>query len=140
MKLPKYVEKDLQVLYNAEFKVSKYGYQYTDNIKMAQKLFQIASKYPDKYLEAVLEYLGYFTDCNEQLDEADYRAEIFHNAEYYFLEAMNNPTIVYDNPNKQVLFIEMGFIDCWYQSKRNFKESNYQIKYPSKVTELTGCF
>ena len=40
--LPKYVEKDLKVLYNAEFKVSKYGFSYTDNVKMAQKLFKIA--------------------------------------------------------------------------------------------------
>ena len=42
--LPKYVEKDLKVLYNAEFKVSKYGFSYTDNVKMAQKLFKIAQR------------------------------------------------------------------------------------------------
>ena len=134
MKLPKYVEKDLKVLQNAEFKVSKYGFSYTDNIKMAQKLFQIASKYPEKHLEAILEYLGYFTDCNEYLNPSDYRNEIYHNAEEYFLEAMDNPTIVYENPNKQGLFIEMGFIDCWYASKRNFKASNYVRKFPSKLT------
>ncbi len=131
--LPKYVEKDLKVLYNAEFKVSKYGFSYTDNVKMAQKLFKIAQKYPDKYLEPVLEYLGYFTDCDETLNPSDYRDEIMHNAEHYFLEAMNNSTILYDNIDKQCLFIEMGFIDCWYASKRNFKASNYQIKYPSKL-------
>lgn len=132
--LPKYVEKDLSVLYNAEFKVSKYGYSYTDYFRMAVKLFKMASKYPEKYLEAVLEYLGYFTSCDEQLNEADYRAEIFHNAEEYFISAMEDNFMCYDeNVNKQVEFIEMGFIDCWYSSKKNFKASNYQRKYPSKL-------
>lgn len=133
--LPKYVTRDLEVLYNAEFKVSKYGYSYTDYYRMAVKLFKIASKYADKYLEPVLEYLGYFTDCNEVLDEADYRAEIFHNAEEYFISAMEDFAMCYDeNVNKQVDFIEMGFIDCWYSSNKRFKASNYEIKYPSKVT------
>lgn len=131
--LPKYVEKDLEVLYNAEFKVSKYGYSYTDNVKMAEKLFKMANKYPDKYLEAVLEYLGYFNDGNEYLNPQDYRHEILSCAEDYFIEAMNNPCGVYDNTKQQGLFIEMGFIDCWYSSKRSFLESNYQRKYQSKL-------
>ena len=79
--LPKYVKKDLEVLYNAEFKLNKYGYAWTDYHRLAVKLYAIASKYPDKYLEPVLEYLGYFTDGNEFLDEANYRAEIMQNAE-----------------------------------------------------------
>ena len=134
MNLPKYVKKDLKILENAEFKVSKYGFGYCDDIKMAQKLFQIASKYPQKHLEVILEYLGYFTDSNESLNPSDYRHEIYSNSEDYFLRAMDNPTIVYENPKKQSLFIEMGFIDCWYSSKRNFKASNYVRKFPSKLT------
>ena len=132
--LPKYVARDLKVLYNAEFKVSKYGYSYTDYYRMAVKLFKIASKYSDKYLEPVLEFLGYFTDCNEYLDESNYRAEIYHNAEYYFIKAMEDYAMCYDkNVNKQIDFIEMGFISSWFVSNRHFKDKNYKIKYPSMV-------
>ena len=49
--LPKYVKKDLEVLYNAEFKVDRYGYTWTDYHRLAVKLYAIASKYSDKYLE-----------------------------------------------------------------------------------------
>lgn len=134
MDLPKYVTRDLKVLYNAEFKVSKYGYSYTDYYRMAVKLFKIASTYSDKYLEPILEYLGYFTDYNEYLDESNYRAEIYHNAEYYFIQAMNEYSMCYgDNLKKQISFIEMGFIGGWFASNKQFKAKNYEIKYPSLI-------
>ena len=136
--LPRYVKKDLEVLYNAEFKLNKYGYAWTDYHRLAVKLHAIASKYPDKYLEPVLEYLGYFTDCNEFLDEANYRAEIMHNAEYYFIKAMEDCAMCYDDKvKKQIDFIEMGFIGGWFASSREFKDKNYQIQYPTMV-EITN--
>ena len=135
--LPKYVKKDLEVLYNAEFKENKYGNTWTDYHRLAVKLYAIASKYPDKYLEPVLEYLGYFTDCNEYLDEANYRAEIMHNAEHYFIKAMEDYDMCYDDKvKKQIDFIEMGFIGGWFTSSRQFKDKNYQIQYPTMV-EIT---
>lgn len=136
MTRPKYVDKDLQVLYNNEFKVSKYGYSYTDYYRMAIKLFAIAKKYPQKHLEVILEYLGYFTDCKEELNELDFRNEILHNAEEYFISAMSDTCMMYDkNVNKQVKFIELGLIDCWYEKARNFRNSGYIRKYPSKIKE-----
>ena len=132
--LPKYVKKDLEVLYNAEFKLNKYGYAWTDYHRLAVKLHAIASKYPNKYLEPVLEYLGYFTECNEFLDEANYRAEIMHNAEYYFIKAMEDCAMCYDDKvKKQIDFIKMGFIGGWFTSSRQFKDKNYQIQYPTMV-------
>ena len=133
--LPKYVEKDLEVLYNAEFKVSKYGYSYTDYHRMSVKLTNIARKYPEKYLEPVLEFLGYFTDSNEILEEADYRAELQHLAEYYFIEAMTKDYVCYDNVKKQCDFIDLEYIDCIYTNKNRFKEV-YESKYPSKVVTM----
>ena len=38
-----------------------------------------------------------------------------------------------DKVNKQSDFIEIGFIDTWYSSNRRFRESGYEIKYPTKV-------
>lgn len=137
MELPKYVLNDLQVLDNAEFKIDKFGYTYTDNCKLAEKLFKMAKKYPQKYLHAVLDYLGYF-DGSVELDESDYRAEILHNAEYYFIQAMNDVIEMYDgkNINKQVFFIEQGLIDGWFSSAKRWKEKGYEPKYPSKAVYL----
>ena len=133
MSYPKYVEKDLRTVYNFETKISKYGHMYTDNYRMSLKLFSIASKYPQKNLEAIIDYLGYFSD-NIEISEDNYRKEILHNAEYYFIQAMNDNFVCYDeNVNKQAKFIELGLIDNWYSSSKNFKESNYQIKYPTTI-------
>lgn len=133
MSSPQYVKNDLRVLYNAELKTDKYGNQWTDYHKLSVKLWSIASKYPQKHLEAVIEYLGYFAD-NIEISEKDYRAEIMHNAEYYFIQAMKDSCMCYgDKVNKQSDFIKMGFIDTWYSSSRSFKESNYEIKYPTTV-------
>lgn len=133
MNYPQYVETDLKILYNFETKISKYGYMYTDNYRMSLKLFAIASKYPQKNLEAIIDYLGYFSD-NIEISEDNYRKEILHNAEYYFIQAMNDNFVCYDeNVNKQAKFIELGLIDNWYSSSKNFKESNYQIKYPTTI-------
>lgn len=133
MEHPKYVNNDLAVLYNAECKVDSYGYSWTDYHKLAVKLWSIASKYPQKHLEAVIEYLGYFAD-NIEISEEDYRSEIMHNAEYYFIQAMKDSCMCYgDKVNKQSDFIKIGFIDTWYSSSKNFKESGYEIKYPTTV-------
>lgn len=37
MSYPKYVERDLEILYNLETKISKYGHMYTDNYRMSLK-------------------------------------------------------------------------------------------------------
>lgn len=133
MTYPQYVMNDLKVLKNAEFKITKYGYSYTDNYRMSLKLFQIASKYPQKNLEAIIDYLGYFYDDIE-ISEDNYRKEILHNAEYYFIQAMNDNFVCYgENVNKQVKFIELGLIDGWYRSNREFKASGYEIKYPTTI-------
>lgn len=135
MSYPQYVQKDLKVLYNAELKVDKYGNLWTDYHKLSVKLWTIASKYPQKHLEAILDYLGYFVD-GADISEKDYRAEIMHNAEYYFIEAMKHSCMCYgDKVNKQSDFIEIGFIDTWYNSNRSFRESGYEIKYPTKVKQ-----
>lgn len=131
--IPKYVENDLKILCNAECKTDSYGNCWTDYHKLATKLYAIASKYPQKHLEAVIDYLGYFND-NVEISEKDYRAEIMHNAEYYFIQAMKDSCMCYDDKvNKQSDFIEIGFIDTWYSSNRRFRESEYEIKYPTKV-------
>lgn len=133
MSYPQYVENDLKVLYNAELKIDKYGNQWTDYHKLSVKLWQIASKYPQKHLEAVLEFLGYFTD-GADISEENYRSEIMHNAEYYFIEAMKDSCMCYgDKVNKQSDFIKIEFIDTWYSSSKNFKASGYEIKYPTTV-------
>ena len=133
MNYPQYVMNDLKVLENAEFKMDKYGYNFTDNYRMSLKLFQIASKYPQKNLEAIIDYLGYFYD-NIEISEDNYRGEILHNAEYYFIQAMNDNFVCYgENVNRQVKFIELGLIDSWYRSNREFKESGYEIKYPTTI-------
>lgn len=133
MNYPQYVETDLKILYNFETKISKYGHMYTDNYRMSLKLFSIASKYPQKNLEAIIDYLGYFSD-NIEISEDNYRKEILHNAEYYFIQAMNDNFMCYEeNVNKQVKFIELGLIDGWYRSNREFKASGYEIKYPTTI-------
>lgn len=133
MNYPQYVMNDLKVLENAEFKITKYGYSYTDNYRMSLKLFQIASKYPQKNLEAIIDYLGYFYDDIE-ISEDNYRKEILHNAEYYFIQAMNDNFVCYDeNVNRQAKFIELGLIDVCFRSNREFKESGYEIKYPTTI-------
>ena len=133
MSYPQYVETDLKILYNFETKISKYGHMYTDNYRMSLKLFSIASKYPQKNLEAIIDYLGYFSD-NIEISEDNYRKEILHNAEYYFIQAMNDNFMCYEeNVNKQVKFIELGLIDSWYRSNREFKKSGYEIKYPTTI-------
>lgn len=135
MSYPQYVEKDLKILYNAEMKISKYGNQWTDYHRLSVKLWSIASKYPQKHLEAVIDYLGYFSD-DVKISEEDYRSEIMHNAEYYFIQAMNDSCMCYgDKVNKQSDFIKIGFIDTWYSSNRSFRESGYEIKYPTKVKQ-----
>ena len=55
--LPKYVKKDLEILYNYEFSRDKYGYEINKSDKMALKLFSIAKKYPQKYLKNILKIL-----------------------------------------------------------------------------------
>ena len=133
MNYPQYVETDLKILYNFETKISKYGHMYTDNYRMSLKLFSIASKYPQKNLEAIIDYLGYFSD-NIEISEDNYRKEILHNAEYYFIQAMNDNFMCYEeNVNKQAKFRELGLIDGWYRSNREFKESGYEIKYPTTI-------
>lgn len=133
MEYPQYVMNDLKVLDNAEFKIDKHGYSYTDNYRISLKLFQIASKYPQKNLEAIIDYLGYFSDGIE-ISEDNYRKEILYNAEYHFIQAMNDNFMCYgENINKQAKFIELGLIENWYSSNKTFKESNYQIKYPTTI-------
>lgn len=133
MTYPKYVETDLRTLYNFETKTDKYGYMYTDNYRISLKLFAIASKYPQKNLEAIIDYLGYFSD-NIEISEDNYRKEILYNAEYHFIQAMNDNFMCYEeNVNKQVKFIELGLIDSWYRSNKDFKSSGYEIKYPTTV-------
>lgn len=133
MSYPQYVETDLKILYNFETKISKYGYMYTDNYRMSLKLFAIASKYPQKNLEAIIDYLGYFSD-NIEISEDNYRKEILHNAEYYFIQAMNDNFMCYgENAIKQVKFIELDLIDGWYRSNKEWKKSGYEIKYPTTI-------
>ena len=59
-KLPKYVEKDLDILYRYEFARDKFDREINNNHKISKKLFSIAEKYPQKYLGVILEYFGYF--------------------------------------------------------------------------------
>ena len=135
MELPQYVKKDLKVLENSELRVDKYGNWYSDHQKMAEKLFKIAQRYPQRYLEAILEYLGYFNDGDIELDEKDFRNEILHNAEYHFIESMKSASMYDGNVQRQVKFIELGIIDGWFDSPRTFRE-RYQTKYPTKIKEI----
>lgn len=134
MEIPKYVSQDLKVLENAELKVDKYGYCHTDYSKMAEKLFKIAQRYPQKYLEVVLDYLGYF-DGSIVLDEADFRSEILHNAEYCFMEAMDSDAMYGENTKRQIKFINLGIIGGWFNSPKSFK-NRYKAKYPSKIKDV----
>ena len=57
-----------------------------------------------------------------------------HNAEYYFIKAMEDYAMCYDDKiKKQIDFIEMGFIGGCFASSRKFKDKNYQIQYPTMV-------
>lgn len=134
--LPKYVEKDLQILYNYEFKTDKYGYTVNTHDKMALKLFQIAKKYPQKWLSPILEYFGYFYG-EEELEEKHYRDEILHLAEYHFKLAMDDIFLMYDggtdgNIKKQIPFIQLGLIGGWYENRQDWKKKKYVDKYPQK--------
>lgn len=134
MEIPKYVNRDLQVLSNAELKTDKYGYCRTDYSKMAEKLFKIGFNYPSQYLEVVLDYLGYF-DGSIVLDESDFRSEILHNAEYCFIEAMSDSAMYGENTKRQVKFIDLGVIGGWFNSPKSFK-NRYKAKYPSKIKDV----
>lgn len=134
MEIPKYVLQDLKVLENAELKVDQYGYCRTNYSKMSEKLFKIAQRYPQKYLEVVLDYLGYF-DGSIVLNEEDFRDEILHNAEYCFIEAMDSDTMYGHNTQRQVKFIELGIIEGWFDSPKTFKE-RYKEQYPSKIKDV----
>lgn len=142
--IPKYVAKDLDVLFNYEFARDQYGYEINKSDKIALKLFKIAEKYPQKHLWAILTHFGYFTD-EEELAKEDYRAEILHLAEYYFKEAMNDAFLMYDggcdgNIKKQVAFIELGLIGGWFANVHQWREKirngGYKDKYPQKSINL----
>ena len=134
--LPKYVEKDLEILYNYEFKTDKYGYEINTHDKIALKLFRIAKKYPQKWLSPILEFFGYFYG-EEELEEKHYRDEILHLAEYHFKLAMDDIFLMYDggtdgNIKKQIPFIELGLIGGWYANRQDWKKKKYVDKYPQK--------
>ena len=135
MELPKYVQKDLKVLENAELKTDKYGNWFCDHQKMAEKLFKIGFNYPKKYLGAILEYLGYFDDDDIVLDEADFRDEILYTAECSFIEVMKSYSMYGENVQRQVKFIELGVIGGWFDSPNTFME-RYQPKYQSKIKDV----
>lgn len=135
-KLPKYVQKDLEILYNYEFDEDERYNGETDH-RMARKLFQIAKNYPQKHLWAILEYFGYiFDEYNiddedrtvRYLEPKDYRNQILHMAEEHFIEAMNEHWEMYyeDNIKRQSYFIDIGLIDCFYSSKKEFRERAYK--------------
>ncbi|MBP5423053.1 MAG: hypothetical protein J6Y78_11485 [Paludibacteraceae bacterium] len=156
---PKYVQKDLEILYNYEFDEDERYNGETDH-RMARKLFQIAKNYPQKHLWAIFEYFGYFFDENgiddmdrsfiTYLDPKDYRDEIMHMAEEHFKDAMDKHDEMYDpynnrwnedehthHINRQEYFIKIGLIDCYYTRKENFKEYVYKkddSKYFNKYT------
>lgn len=140
--IPKYVKKDLNILFNYEFAHDKYGYEINNDDKIAKKLFIIASKYPQKHLWAILTHFGYFTG-EEELKEEDYRDEIRYLAEDYFKNAMNDIFLMYDggcdgNIRKQVFFIEQGLIGGWFASRNEWREKlkNYKDKYPQKSVDI----
>lgn len=145
--LPKYVQRDLEILYNFEFSRDKYGYEINKTDKIAYKLYQIAKKYPQKWLEPIIEYLGYL-DCGDvELAEKDYRDEIFHMAEYYFKQAMQDPFLMYSNLDeqseddytcdmRQCKFIDIGWLDAIYTRKSYLKKYKDITRYPSKAVEI----
>lgn len=137
--IPRYVAKDLDVLFNYEFARDKYGYEINKSDKIALKLFKIAEKYPQKHLWAILTHFGYFCG-DEELDEKDYRDEIKHLAEYYFKKAMNDTLLMYDgglngNIRKQIDFIEMGLIGGWFANVHDWRAKKYEDKYPQKSVD-----
>lgn len=146
--LPKYVQKDLSILSNYEFSYDKYGYEINKSDKMAYKLYQIAQKYPQKYLEPIIEYLGYL-DCSDiELAEEDYRDEIMHMAEYYFDQAMKDHFLMYSseeeryeenytNDMRQIKFINIGWLDCVYTNRQSYIKAYQSVtRYPSKAVEV----
>ena len=134
--LPKYVEKDLDILYNYEFAEDKFGRRINNEHKIARKLFSIAKKYPQKYLKEILEYFGYFYG-EEELSEEDYRDEILHLAEYHFRQAMDDVSLMYDDINRQMPFLELGIIDAWYDCRNTWNQyKKKEYKYPQKSIDL----
>ena len=133
MNIPKYVQNDVDILHRFEFSTDEYGYDINKDDKLAIKLFRIGKKYPQKWLYRIIEYLGLFDGgCNVR--EEDYRNEILYHAEYYFIRAMNDYSLMYDeNIHKQIPFIELGLIDCAYSNQKNWKQSNYKPKYESRL-------
>lgn len=140
--LPKYVKKDLEILYNYEFSRDKYGYEINKSDKMALKLFSIAKKYPQKYLKNILEYFGYFYG-EEELAEEDYRDEILYLAEQKFKQAMDDIFLMYEggcdgNIRRQVPFIELGLIGGWFKDRNDWRRKlpKYEDKYLQKSVDL----
>lgn len=144
MEYPKYVQKDLEVLFNLEFSKDQYGRSINKDDKLAYKLYQIAQKYPQKWLIAIIEYLGYMDDGSVELAEEDYRDEILYNAECYFKSAMENYSLMYTDReeeensdyhrwNRQIKFIDIGWLDCIYTT-RNAYLNKYQgvTRHPIK--------
>lgn len=148
MELPQYVQKDLEILYNYEFARDEYGYEVNKSDKMAYKLYQIAKKYPQKNLESIIEYLGYFDDGDIEIAEEDFRDEVLHMAEYYFKKAMEDHFLMYTDReekeqgdyhrwNRQIKFIDIGWLDCVYTSRKSFLNKYKDItRYPTKAVYL----
>lgn len=148
MTLPKYVEKDLEILFNYEFATDEWGREINKKDKIAYKLYQIAQKYPQKHLEAIIEYLGYLDDGNIELEEKDFKDEILHEAEYYFKKAMEDHFLMYTDReeeeqgdyhrwNRQIKFIDIGWLDCIYTSRKSYLKKYKNItRYPSKAIYL----
>lgn len=145
--LPKYVQRDLGILYNFEFSRDQYGYEINKSDKMAYKLYQIANKYPQKWLEPIIEYLGYLDSGDVELAEEDYRDEILHMAEYWFDQAMRDHFLMYSSEEerweedytrdmRQVKFIEIGWLDAVYTRKSYIKKYGDVIRHPSKAVEV----
>lgn len=136
MSLPKYVQKDLDILYKYEFETDKFGRSINNEHKISRKLFSIAKKYPQKHLKAILEYFGYFYG-EEELSEKDYRNEILHLAEMHFRNAMDDVELMYENVNRQIPFLELGIIDAWYDSRKTWNQyKKEEYKYPQKSVDL----
>ena len=146
--IPKYVEKDLQILHNYEFSTDQWGREINQNDKLAYKLYQIAMNYPEKWLREILEYLGYFCDYYEELDKKDFRKEILHMAEYHFQEAMEDSFLMYTDEeeaeegdyhrwNRQNKFIDIGWLDYIYTEKKYYLQKYKDVeRYPTQVTYL----
>lgn len=146
--IPKYVTRDLQILHNYEFSTDNWGRDINQNDKFAYKLYQIARNYPEKWLREILEYLGYFCDYYENLEEKDFRAEILHMAEYHFKLAMEDHFLMYSDEeeveegdyhcwNRQIKFIEIGWLDCIYTDRKSYLKAYKNVeRYPTQVTYL----